>query len=242
MKQIGVLFLVFTTMLISSCNWWGMKTVTGNGTIVTEKRSVAGFSEVSVGGPFEVVIRPGEGYGVSIETDENLLPYVNFDKDGRKLKIKLRHGVNIRSKHGIKVKISMPEIRALSFAGSGKISVEGEIVSNEKLKLSVAGSGDIEAGVKCPVVDANIAGSGTIKVWGETRDVDLDIAGSGDFKAADLLSEKTKVSIAGSGNAHVYASTNLDISIAGSGDVYYKGNPPNIKKSIAGSGNIKPMQ
>lgn len=242
MKKRVLFVLSLSLMFLVACNWFGMRTITGNGNVVTEKRSVAGFSEVSVGGPFLVEIKPGESYSVSIETDENLIKYINLDKDGRKLKIKVRNGINLRSKHGVKVFISMPEVKALSFAGSGKVVVNGKIVSDEKLDLAVAGSGDIEAEIDCPEVDADIAGSGTIKLSGQTRDVKIDIAGSGDFKAEDLMSEQTKISIAGSGSAWVYASTKLDISIAGSGDVYYKGNPGNIKRSVAGSGNIKPIQ
>lgn len=241
MKKLMFGILSISLLLLASCNWFGMRTISGNGNIITEKRSVAGFSEVSVGGPFQVEIRPGESYSVRIETDENLVRYINFDKDGRKLRIKVHNGINIRSKHGVKVFISMPEVRALSYSGSGKIVVDGKLQSDNKLEVSVAGSGDIEADVDCPEVNAVIAGSGTIKLSGQTREVKIDIAGSGDFKAAELLSERSKVSIAGSGSAWVFASTNLDISIAGSGDVYYKGNPGNIKKSIAGSGNIKPI-
>jgi hypothetical protein len=225
---------------LAGCHW-GIGTVNGNGNIVTEKRSVAGFSEVSVAGPFEVVITPGDGYGVSVETDENLMQYVNFDKDGRRLKVKVRRGVNIRSRHGIKVQISMPEVHALSFAGSGKIRVNGVLESDRKIEFDVAGSGDIEAAVHCPRVEADIAGSGSIQLQGETRDASVDIAGSGDFKAGELRSETVVVNIAGSGNAQVFASTKLKVSIAGSGDVLYKGNPGNVEKSIAGSGRIKPL-
>lgn len=242
MKRHLFFSFVIIALLSAGCNWIGIHTVTGNGNIATENRSVAGFSEVSIGGPFVVELTQGENYAVRIETDENLIRYINFDKDGRRLKIKVHNGVNIRSKHGVKVYISMPEVRAVSFAGSGKVMVKGKLVADKKLDFSVAGSGDIEADIDCPEVDADIAGSGTIKLSGQTREVKIDIAGSGDFKAENLLSERAKISIAGSGSAWVFASTNLDISIAGSGDVYYKGNPGNIKRSVAGSGNIKPVE
>jgi hypothetical protein len=39
----------------------------------------------------------------------------------------------------------------------------------------------------------------------------------------------------------VYAENNLSVNIAGSGDVYYKGNA-SIKQSIAGSGKITKEQ
>jgi hypothetical protein len=93
MKRILLVSLVIFSLLSSGCHWMGFRTVSGNGIVKTENRSVAGFSEVSVGGPFEVEIKPGENFSVRIETDENLFRYINFDKDGRRLKIKVRDGM-----------------------------------------------------------------------------------------------------------------------------------------------------
>lgn len=228
-------------LALTGCQWWP-QTVSGNGNMRTETRSVAGFTEIAVGGPFEVEVTPNANYGLVIEADENLLRYIHIDKDGDRLKVKVRNGVNLRSKKGIKLRISLPELTAISFAGSGNLQVNGVVKTGEKLNVDVAGSGNVTAEVDCPEVDADIAGSGTILLTGRTRSVDLSIAGSGDYKAEQLLSEDTKVSVAGSGSAWVYASASLDVSIAGSGDVYYRGNPANIKRSIAGSGQIEPMK
>jgi hypothetical protein len=217
------------------------RTVTGNGVIVTENRSVAGFTRIASGGPMDVEIRPAPDFSVSIEGDENLLRYINFDKDGRKLKIKVRDDLNLRTSHGIKIRIGMPDIESLSCAGSGSIKAEGAFRSDRKLELNVSGSGRLEGNFDAPEVEANIAGSGNIYLSGRTRETDIDIAGSGDYRASDLMSENVKVSIAGSGSAHVYASMNLKISIAGSGDVFYRGNPV-ISQKVAGSGSIRKME
>lgn len=228
-------------LVLTSCEWWP-RTVSGNGNMRTETRSVAGFSEVAVGGPFEVEITPNADFGLIIEADENLLNYIHVDKEGDRLKVKVRNGVNLRSKKGIKLRIALPELTAVSFAGSGNMKVNGVVQTNDKLKIDIAGSGNVTAEVDCPEVDADITGSGTIQLTGRTRSVDLSIAGSGDYKAEQLLSENTKVSVAGSGSAWVYASAVLEASIAGSGDVYYRGNPADVKRNIAGSGEVQPLQ
>lgn len=237
MRLKQLLLALVPLFCLASCYWMN-KTVTGNGNIVKEKRSVAGFTKVSTGGSMDVIIRPAADYQVSIEGDENLLRLIHFDKDGRKLKIKVRDGYNLRSSHGVKVFIDMPEVEALACAGSGSIKTEGTFRSERRLDLDVAGSGRIEGDFDTPEVFADIAGSGSIKISGRTRDNEIDIAGSGDYRADGLLAENAKVSIAGSGSAYVYSSRNLKVSIAGSGDVFYRGNPM-ISKSVAGSGNIR---
>lgn len=225
--------------LLSSCHFW-MDTVTGNGHVTTEKRSVAGFTKLSFGGPFEVEVIPGQDFSVSIEAEENLLQYINIDKEGGRLKVKVMEGINLRTKKDIRITVSLPKVESISFSGSGKVEVKGIIKDVEKLDLSVAGSGDMVAALDCPEVEGDIAGAGSITLSGTTRKLKLDVAGAGDCKCEKLLAEEVNISIAGSGNAWVYASLKLDVSIAGSGDIYYRGNPA-IKQSIAGSGDIKKM-
>lgn len=241
MKKHNFIYILLALLpVLSSCHFW-MDTVTGNGHVTTEKRSVAGFSKLSFGGPFEVEVMPGEAYAVSIEAEENLMQYINIDKDGDKLKVKVMEGINLRTRKDIRIRVSLPKVESISFAGSGHVNVKGTIKDVEKLELSVAGSGDIMAAVDCPTVEGDIAGAGTLMLTGITRTLKLDVAGAGDCKCEKLLAEDVKISIAGSGNAWVYASLNLDVSVAGSGDIYYRGNPA-IKQSIAGSGDIKKME
>ncbi|HSC55200.1 MAG TPA: head GIN domain-containing protein [Phnomibacter sp.] len=240
MRIFKALVAIVLVTISTGCNFW-MDTITGNGHVVTEKRSVAGFKEVCFSGPFDVVIVPGKEYDVSIETDENLLRYVNFDKDGNELEVRILDGVNIRSKAGIKVRISMPVVEAIVFAGSGKLQVEGTIKDIDLLQLSVSGSGNIATDIDCPKVEAEITGSGSIKTQGSCRDLELQITGSGDYEGKDLKSENATVNVTGSGNASVYASMNLDISVTGSGNVTYQGEP-SISKKIAGSGKVRSLQ
>ena len=41
------------------------------------------------------------------------------------------------------------------------------------------------------------------------------------------------------GHADVWAEESLSVSVAGSGDVRYKGEPKKVEQSIAGSGSVK---
>jgi len=90
-------------------------------------------------------------------------------------------------------------------------------------------------------VKVDISGSGNSDLKGKTKDLTIGIAGSGQSRSKELMSENATVSIAGSGDAYVFASSSLDVSVAGSGDVYYLGQP-HINSKIAGSGSVKSLQ
>jgi len=231
--------IVCLLALLCGCNLGDF--VKGNGNVVKETRSEAGFTAIGVSGPMDVELSQGSDFSIEVESDENIMPYIITEKRGSMLEIKTRDNINIHTSKNILVRITMPEVREISIGGSGSVKTMGRISNSDKLDLDVAGSGDMMLDVKSPFVSAHIAGSGKIIARGETQKIDVHIAGSGDFLAEDLKSEEVKVSVGGSGKAKVFASRELDVSVAGSGDIYYRGNPGSIKKSIAGSGNVRKL-
>ncbi|MES2777906.1 MAG: head GIN domain-containing protein [Bacteroidota bacterium] len=216
--------------------------VDGNGSIKKEARNISGFKGVEVEGPFDVVLVQGSSFSVEIEGDDNLLQYIDIKKHDQDLEISEADGYNLRSKTGIKIRVQMPVVEDISVSGSGSVKSEAPLENPDKIEIDIAGSGNVNLEVKSPRVDVGIGGSGTAKLSGSTRKLDVSIGGSGDCMAEDLLSEDCEVSIGGSGTARVYASVSLKGSIGGSGDIYYRGEPKNVNKSVGGSGSIQPVK
>jgi hypothetical protein len=67
------------------------------------------------------------------------------------------------------------------------------------------------------------------------------LSGSGNIDAADVMSQAVKASVAGSGTIKIWVNGSLDADVEGSGDVYYKGTPSSIHKSVTGSGSVSSM-
>jgi hypothetical protein len=233
--------LITVVFLVSGCES-GFRKVEGNGVIQNREKSLSSFDELEVSGAFKIKIVPSNDFKALIEADENLQEYVQIEQSGSRLKIKMRNNVNFKSSKGIKITVYGNEIDRVELAGSSSLQSDGQLENDEHFHLTIAGSADADLDVKTPETKVSIGGSGKVKLEGKTRDLKVNIAGSGDFIGNELMSENTDISIAGSGSAKVYTSIDLKISIAGSGDVFYAGNPKNIKKSIAGSGNIKPLE
>jgi hypothetical protein len=105
--------------------------------------------------------------------------------------------------------------------GSGDVAVQG--VDGEKFSARVSGSGDLEVSGRATTLDAVIEGSG-----------DMDLGG--------LDAQDVRVSIDGSGDARVHAGASLSATVNGSGDIRYKGSPPQTKISVNGSGDIRPVK
>ena len=238
MKILSLAFLTVILLSSNACRPFG-KRIKGNGNQVTETRNISRADRLSVRGDFDVVLTKGETV-VKVTADENLMRYIRIEMDDNKLVIQTEEGVNLSSDNNITVNISTPTLREANVLGSGNITSNDKFVSTEKITLKTTGSGNITVGVNSPDVTVGITGSGDINVLGETRALKVSITGSGNFNGQQLKSEDADVSIAGSGNATVFADVSLKGSISGSGEIKYRGNAT-VTKRISGSGTVSPI-
>lgn len=227
-------------MLIAGTSCDDQRHINGNGDVITETRQVTKAERIRVSSSFDVEITQGATTSVTVEGDANLLPYVLITEDEGVLKVKTKENLNYSSDHGIKIHITTNKLEQVSVDGSGNVTGMNKFSGADKLKLSITGSGDIKLDVNAPSVDANIVGSGSVTLSGETKEQHVTIAGSGDYLAEELKSENTVVKIVGNGDAKVFADISLDVHVAGSGSVLYRGSPA-IKQNITGSGDVKKM-
>ncbi len=231
----------FITLLIASLSFVSCNVITGNGNVRDEKRNISDFRTVKTSGSIDVEIKSGDNYSVSVEDDENLLPYIVTDVNDGVLNIHYKNGYNITNDHA-KVFVNGPSLDKIITSGSGDINGNGVIKNSNHIEFSLSGSGNVNAQVDAPSIKVKGSGSGNIKLEGRTKDFDCSVSGSGDVNCGSLQSENTSISISGSGNAHVFASVHLIARTSGSGDVYYMGNPQSPEIHTSGSGSVQPQK
>jgi len=101
------------------------------------------------------------------------------------------------------------------------------------------GTGDVQLnGLSQPAVKVSIAGSGDLQADGKTDDLTVDVKGSGNLKLGDLAAKNVDVDIKGSGKAEVAPQESLNVDLSGSGTIYLRSEPRKIETSIRGSGTI----
>lgn len=230
----------FLAVVLFACNPFN-KTIDGDGKITTTERKLSSFTQVKCSGSYTVELTQGSPASIKIETDDNIEPYIVTEINGSELNIHTKEDVNLSPSSKTKLYITTDKLEAFRLSGSGDITTTNKFTGGDHLDLDIAGSGNIHFDVNTPTVNSSISGNGDIYLTGETRDSKISIAGNGNYHAEDLRSENTKIKIAGSGDAHLFADSTLDINIAGVGNVYYKGNA-SVTQNVAGSGKIEKMQ
>jgi hypothetical protein len=223
--------------LAGDWSWGSRETVQGNGNIKRQARQVTGFSGVALSLPGQVEIRSGGSEGLTIETDDNLLPLIETVVEDGTLKIRNKDKVNIKTRN-LKIVVQARELDRLAMGGSG--SIDADRVTGSRVRFDIGGSGSIKVRkAEGDTIDVNLGGSGDLKVAeGAARSLSASIGGSGTIDMAHVRVDKANVTLAGSGDATLWIRNSLNLTVAGSGDVNYYGDPQ-VSKSVVGSGNAR---
>ncbi|QCE42662.1 head GIN domain-containing protein [Psychroserpens sp. NJDZ02] len=239
LKQTLVLGL--TLLIFTSCNaqWGNGKKIKGNGNVTTITRSTSDYDAIRLAGWMDFKLVKGTEGNITIEGEENLLNYIITEVESNSLLIKIKNNINLKPSGSKTITITIPfdDIDKVSLAGSGDVSSNATINSNN-FETKVSGSGDMTLDIKSINVDATVTGSGDLTLTGHTKNLEASVTGSGDFHAGRLQADNAQTKVTGSGGIVVYAKDNLKAKVTGSGDIEYKGNPEKVDKKVTGSGDI----
>jgi hypothetical protein len=210
--------------------------VTGSGVVVEEIRDVNLFHSVEITGSCDLYFTKGATQELRVITDDNILPLIHtwVRHDGTLI---IESKGSYKTRMGVKVYVSMVEIRGFSIIGSGNIYGESPF-SPRELHLLIAGSGNMRMDARAQKLWTSIVGSGNIHLAGNAEYHNITIAGSGSLEAFDFIVSCYDIQIPGSGECRIFVEDVLNVVIAGSGNVYYKGSPSVVNTTIVGSGNV----
>lgn len=230
MKKIGIIVFAVAILLgvfVSSFFSFGRvsdkifnfslnKSVKGSGNISTETRDIADFTGVDVSGVFQVEITAQKDFGIEIEADDNLLPLINTEVRGGVLRIETTE--KISSEHGLKIRISAPDIDSIDASGVAKVNLSG--VKNNELRVDTSGASKVN-------------------IKGETANLTIEVSGASSIDAENLKAEYVNVDASGASHVSVFATGELKSDASGASKIVYSGSPKNVEKRSSGASSIR---
>jgi len=190
--------------------------VSGSGNTASEKRDVADFQAIDVGGVFQVEVTAQKDFDVEIEADDNLLPLIKTEVRGGVLRLETEK--RISTGNPIRVRISAPDIQNLEVSGASKVSLTN--LSNENLEI-------------------DSSGASKITVAGETANLIIDVSGASKIDAENLKTENASIDASGASSVSVYATNELKTDVSGASSVIYQGSPKNFVKKTSGASSVR---
>ncbi len=237
MKAIKLSILALPLTFVSCINC-----IEGTGDAVEEERSLHQFEELSIETSINVTLHQDRNLDqpkLVLNGQQNILDNIVTDVSGNVLEIDAEKCFNTNDV--LEAHLYFAEIKEIDISGSGSLNSDGKI-KGEDLELNIDGSGEVDLKVKYESLDTDINGSGDVTLRGNVVEHDAVINGSGDILAVGMKTTETELEINGSGSCEVHATESLDISVNGSGDVKYKGNPQHLNQQINGSGGVSTIK
>jgi hypothetical protein len=192
------------------------KIIEGSGVLSRERRHVNDFHSVEIKTGADVNFTRDGDTGVEISGDDNLLKLIRTDVVGGVLIISSTE--SYQTKSPLVVSLTGPHLSSIAMHGAGDIKLTDLKENDLAMELN---------------------GSGEVSVSGSVGQFNVLLNGSSDVEAEELVSENANIQILGSGDIEVNAKQSLDVSIIGSGNVKYFGNPEKINRQIIGSGEVE---
>lgn len=219
MKKLLVLLvptvLVLLPLLTAGCHHARRAELQGSGKRVTEKRNIAPFTSIETDGAFDIEVVCQKDVSMELEGDDNILPHVSTEVRNNVLRLEATKGYS--SRDSIVVRLTVPNLEAISANGAGNIRITG--VSNEKLQISSDGA-------------PNIAASGSTKMIG------IDSNGAAKIDTHNLRAERAVVDSKGASKVDLGVSDRLDVTVSGPSHVTYRGDPV-VNKTVHGPGKVE---
>lgn len=215
---------LLAALLLTAC---GLQVIQGSGNVVTEERPVGDFTAVNFTGFGELTLIQGDSEALTIETDDNLLPYIQTTVSQGMLTIRFDERSwtpIVRPTDSIRYRLTVKTLTHLELSGAGTVTAAA--LQADHLALVESGAGEIElAKLTANAVTVEMSGAGTIKLAGQVDEQTVELSGLGAYHADNLASQTARVTLSGAGEATVWVNKQLDAEMSGAGTIQYYGSP-----------------
>jgi hypothetical protein len=258
-RKMILLALPGLILVLMACQLVNISSINGSGKAASESRPVSGFNRISLRGTGDLTITQGDEEALTVEADDNILPYIKTEVRNGELILQIKEGVSINPRTPIRYTLKAKDLNLIAISGSGKVMADA--LKTQDFSTAISGNGNMHFGnldaqdvamdisgsgkmivdqLKAQTVESKISGSGDFDLTGEVTKQSLNISGSGNYLGGDLKSSEAQVRISGSGDVVVWVEDALNMSTGGSGKVSYYGSPK-VEQSVSGSGTIKSL-
>ena len=223
-----------------------------------ENRSVSDFTGIDASGAFEITIVKGNAESLTIEANDDVMPYVRSEVRNGVLHLYLDRNVPRRvNNRTIKATVVMGDLNKVSLSGACKIiandpftprNFNGDFSGSCSMtinvntgQLSIKSSGSSNLQIKANVTGdtkMNASGSSKIELVGSSKNLTIDLSGASNFKAEDFIVETATIKSSGSCNVSVNVTETLNVNSAGASTINYKGSPA-ITTNSSGSSRVR---
>jgi hypothetical protein len=215
--------------------------VIGDGSLVTEDRPLASPARVQLALPASLTIKLGSPASLHLEGEANLLPHIEARVDDGLLVLGVEEGVALTPTRVLQLVLTTPAVRSLSIVSLGNITAPALSASTFTIDALNRGHITIER-LEADRLETRVTSSGEVRInGGKVGHHQLSLLlGRGSVTATGLEATTTKAVLNAGGNAWLWVTERLEVTLRSSGSVRYLG-APELVVDDSGSGDVGPM-
>jgi len=223
--------------------------------------SVQGFTGVKVSTAIEFEITHSLDFSVKAVGDDRLIKRLKVEVHDRVLKVGLDNGFSLfgglRPNGGLKVTITMPQLRMLAASGACKGTARGFRSSDDfdlelsgasqaeidieagKTEIEVSGAGRLSGVLKAQKTDLELSGASRCELSGAGGDTRLDFSGASRADLSGFEMKDSDIDLSGASRASIKMDGKLNADLSGASSLEYAGNVVPGKTSTSGASKIR---
>jgi hypothetical protein len=227
----------------------------------SKEYAVQGFTGVEVSTAIEFDITQSPEFSVKAVGDHSLIKRLKVEVDDEVLKAGLDSGFalfgGLRPNSGLKLAITMPQLRSLAASGACKGTARGFRSSDDfnlelsgasqagidieagKTTIGVSGAGRLSGVLKAQQTELELSGASRCELSGTGGDTGLDFSGASRADLSGFEIRNLNVDLSGASRAKVKMDGKLNSDLSGASSLEYAGNVVLGKTSTSGASKIR---
>jgi hypothetical protein len=210
----------------------------GSGKLVTQDFTLRDFTRISAGSNFQVTLRPGAQFAVSITADDNVIEHVEASLSGDELRFRMKPGkmfglTNVT----MKADVSLPTLAAVRTTENASVHL-GEVNGGD-LSLSGNSNGLIDGRVAVSQLAVGAASNGQVRLSGTAESLEVEGQGNAILRLEELAAKAVRVDLGSNAKATVRATDSLDYSVGGNAGLTYSGGATLGEQKTGGNGTVR---
>lgn len=212
--------------------------LTGSGRRVTEERTVPAFRVLEVHSAIEVTATRG-ARTLSIEADDNVLPFVETTVIGDRLVIRLAPATALwGTSRPVEVQVANDVFEGVDASGASVVRLPATRVGT--LPLSASGASSLEVtGVDADDVDVTLDGASKVKATGRATAMHLSLHGASYASVTELPVDRLTLALHGASKASARVTVAVQGEASGASSVELQGNPGRVDVSLSGASTVQ---
>lgn len=203
--------VLILSLLLGSCmnktfEIKGLTPVSGSGNILIEKREISqNFDKITVSNSIDVELVQAPNYEITVEADDNIIPYILTEINGSTLNIRF-DGIFVSNVKKTKVYVKMPKITDLRASATSEIETKTPIKSDD-LVLKSNSTADIKL--------AQVTANSIIAEASSSSDIKIETVYTAEFKGQTSSTAEIEIDYIEADKISLTTSSSSEIELKG---------------------------